>query len=195
MINVHNRLLVSSVAALLAAPAAALAQPYMQSSAHSYTYVEGGYLNRDNDFVDEDGFRIAGSGAIARSLALIGEYDDTDDYEQLSAGAIVFAPISRDLDWLGGATIEFADSGRSDDTGFGLRGGLRYRFARAFELNPELRYVDVFEESGASLRLAGLFSVSPNVAVQAALQGGDDDRFEAGLRYNFVPTAGPRRTY
>lgn len=174
------------VAALLLIPAAAMAQK-------SYTYVEGGFLSRDNDAVDESGFRIAGSGAVHRSIALIGEYADTDDFEQLSAGAIVFAPINRDLDWTAGATLEFADAGHDDDTGFGLRGGLRWHFARAFELNPELRYVDVFDEDGMSLRLAGLFAVTPNLEIQAALQGGDDDRFEAGLRYNFMPAGGYRQ--
>lgn len=168
-------------AALLTIPAAAMAQK-------SYTYVEGGYLSRDSDYVDDTGFRIAGSGAIAESIALIGEYADTDDFEQFSAGAMVFAPINRDLDWTAGATLEFADAGRDDDTGFGLRGGLRWHFAQAFELNPEIRYLDVFDEDGVSLRLAGLFNFTPNFAVQAALQGGDDDRFEAGLRYSFMPT-------
>ena len=106
---------------------------------------------------------------------------------------MMFAPINRDLDWTAGATLEFADAGRDDDTGFGLRGGLRWHFARAFELNPELRYVDVFDEDGVSLRLAGLFGVTPNLEIQAALQGGDDDRFEAGLRYNFMPAGGYRQ--
>ena len=172
----------TSVATLLLNHAAAMAK-------QSYTYVEGGFLSRDNDAVDESGFRIAGSGAVHRSIALIGEYADTDDFEQLSAGAMMFAPINRDLDWTAGATLEFADAGRDDDTGFGLRGGLRWHFARAFELNPELRYVDVFDEDGVSLRLAGLFGVTPNLEIQ----GGDDDRFEAGLRYNFMPAGGYRQ--
>ncbi len=157
----------------------------LTANAHNYTYVEGGYVSLDNDAADDSGFRIAGSGAIAPSIALIGEYADTGDFEQLSAGAIYHAPIDRSLDWFAGATIEMVDVPGDDDTGFGLRGGLRWSFAKAFELIPEIRYVDVFDEGFTSLRLGGLFRIAPRLDLQAALQAGDDDRFEAGLRYNF----------
>lgn len=173
------------VVVVLAVPAAAMA-------GHRYTFLEGGYLNRDEGKIDDSGLRLAGSGAVTHSVALIGEYADTGDFEQLSAGGIFHAPITRDLDWTAGATLEFADTGLNDDTGWGLRGGLRWRFAQAFELNPEIRYLDVFDDAGVSLRLAGLFSFTPDFAIQAALQGGDDDRFEAGVRYSFAP-AGRRR--
>jgi hypothetical protein len=171
----------AALIAALALPGAALA--------HSYTYIEGGYLNRDNGVVDDSGFRIAGSGQIARQFALIGEYADTGRYEQFSFGGQFFAPINRDLDWTAGATLEFVDIGPRDDTGFGLRAGLRWRFAQAFEMHPEIRHVDVFDRGDTSLRLAGLFHFDPNLAIQAALQGGDDDRFEAGIRYSFAPGA------
>lgn len=162
----------------------ALALP-LAAHAHNYTYVEGGYVSLDNDAEDDSGFRIAGLGAIAPSFALIGEYVDTGDFEQLSAGAVFHQPIDRSLDWFAGATLEMVDVPGDDDTGFGLRGGLRWSFAKAFELIPEIRHVDVFDEGFTSLRLAGLFRVAPRLDIQAALQGGDDDRFEAGLRYNF----------
>lgn len=163
---------------------AALALPFA-AHAHNYTYIEGGYVSLDNDAADDSGFRIAGSGAITAPIALIGEYVDTGDFEQLSFGAIYHAPIDRSLDWFAGATIEMVDVPGDDDTGFGLRGGLRWSFAKSFELIPEIRHVDVFDEGFTSLRLAGLFRVAPRLDIQAALQGGDDDRFEAGLRYNF----------
>ncbi|HEY1077512.1 MAG TPA: hypothetical protein VGE51_12545 [Fontimonas sp.] len=166
-----------AASALLALPLAA--------NAHSYTYVEGGYVSLDNDAQDDSGFRIAGSGAVAPSFAVIGEYVDTGDFEQLSAGAVFHAPIDRSLDWFAGATIEMVDVPGDDDTGFGLRGGLRWSFAKAFELIPEIRHVDVFDEGFTSLRVTGLYRVAPRLDIQAALQGGDDDRFEAGLRYNF----------
>lgn len=164
-------------ATLIALPGAA--------TAFDYTWLEGGYLSRDNGRVDESGLRIAGSAAVAPAVALIGEYADTDDFEQFSAGAIYHAPIRPDLDWFAGGTLEFADAGRNDDTGYGLRGGLRWHFAKAFEMSPEIRHVELFDSGDTSLRLAGLFRVTPALDVQAALQGGDDDRFEAGVRYNF----------
>ncbi len=177
--NIRSRKTLVAAIAALALPGAALA--------HSYTYVEGGFVDRDNDFVDDSGFRIAGSGQIARQFALIGEYADTDRFEQLSVGGQFFGPINAEMDWTAGATIEFADVGFDDDTGYGLRGGLRWRFARAFELHPEIRHYDVFDNGETSLRVAGLFDIDPNLSIQAALQGGDDDRFEAGIRYSFAP--------
>lgn len=183
MIASTRKTLVAAIAAL-ALPALAL--PGV-ASAHSYNYIEGGFVDRDLEGVDDSGFRIAGSGQVHRQLALIGEYVDTGDLEQTSLGARVFGPLQRDLDWTAAATIEFVDAGRNDDTGYGLRGGLRWRFARAFELNPEIVHFDVFDEGFTSLRVAGLYSLDPNLAIQAALQGGDDDRFEAGIRYSFSP--------
>lgn len=178
MTHQTHRLFTLAAVALVALPAAAMAD--------DYTYVEGGFLNRDNGRADDSGLRIAGSGSVTPDLALIGEYADTDDFEQFSTGAIFHAPIQRELDWFAGATIEFADAGPVDDTGFGLRGGLRWHFARAFELSPEIRHVELFDSGDTSLRVAGLFRVAPQLDVQAALQGGDDDRFEAGMRYTFA---------
>ncbi|MEQ1439817.1 hypothetical protein AAG565_10655 [Fontimonas sp. SYSU GA230001] len=182
MTHRKHRLLSLAAALLFALPAAAMAD--------DYTYLEGGFLDRDNGRrADDSGLRIAGSGSITRDIALIGEYADTGNFEQFSAGAIFHAPIERGLDWFAGATLEFADAGRDDDTGFGLRGGLRWRFARAFELSPEIRHVRLFDSGDTSLRVAGLFRVAPQLDLQAALQAGDDDRIEAGLRYTFGPSA------
>lgn len=153
--------------------------------AHSYSYVEGGYVSRDSRGVDDDGLRLGISGAVAPQVALIGEYAGTGDYSQLSAGAIFHTPIDRSLDAFGGATLEQADNGHDDDTGFGLRAGLRWSFAQHFELSPEIRHTSLFDHSDTSLRLAGLFNFAPKLHAQAALQSGDDDRFEAGLRYDF----------
>ncbi len=174
-----RKTITAALLSTVALPGAALA--------HSYTYIEGGFLDRDNGVTDDSGIRIAGSGQIARQFALIGEYADTGRYEQFSFGGQFFGPIDRDLDWTAGATLESVDIGPRDDTGFGLRAGLRWRFAKAFEMHPEIRHVDVFDRRDTSLRVAGLFHFDRNLAIQAALQGGDDDRFEAGIRYSFVP--------
>ncbi|MES0872965.1 hypothetical protein [Sinimarinibacterium thermocellulolyticum] len=164
---------------VLSLPGAALA--------HSDNYIEGGFIDRDLEGRDDSGVRIAGSGQVHRQLALIGEYVDTGQLEQMGLGGRVFGPLQRDLDWTAAATIEFVDVGREDDTGYGLRGGLRWRFARAFELSPEIVHFDAFDEGFTSLRIAGSFAFDRNLAIQAALQGGDDDRIEAGIRYRFAP--------
>jgi opacity protein-like surface antigen len=163
----------------------------LSAFAHNYNYIEGGYLNRDYGPEDDSGFRIAGSGNIHDNFALIGEYTDVGDLDTITAGLLFHTPLNNQVDLNLGATFEHADAGPWDDSGYGLRGGVRWQLMDRIELNPELRYVDIGGGSGdTSMRLAGLFAMTPEVDLQAALQGGDDDRFEVGVRYNF----GPRMT-
>ncbi|AXQ27692.1 hypothetical protein D0B54_02980 [Solimonas sp. K1W22B-7] len=159
------------------------------AAAHSYTYVEGGFLNRDFGADDESGFRIAGSGDIHQNIALIGEYADTGDLEQISAGGLFHTPLNNTLDFTAGATYEHIEVGSFDDNGFGLRTGLRWQNADGrLELSPEIRYLDIADDDDTSLRVSGLYGLTPKVDLVAAVQAaGDDDRVEAGLRYNFAP--------
>lgn len=172
--------LASSAAAMLAAPAA---------SAFDYSYVEGGYVDIDGAGADDSGFRLAGSLGIAPHVALLGEYADVGDLSQISAGAIFHDAINTSIDWFVGGTFERIDINAGpndfDDTGFGLRGGLRWKVASAVELVPEIRYLDIFDDTLTSVRLGGLFNVASQLQLQAAIQGGDDDRIELGVRYNF----------
>jgi len=166
--------------------AAALLLP-LSAVAHNYTFVEGGYLNRDYGNNDDSGFRIAGSGSIADNFALIGEYSDVGDLDQITAGALFHTPLSNVIDLNLGATFENIDAGPVDDSGYGLRAGLRWQVMPRLEMNPEVRYTDVFDSTDTSVRLTGLFAFTPALDFQAALQGGDDDRVEVGMRYNFGP--------
>lgn len=155
--------------------------------AHNYTYLEGGYLNRDYGPEDDGGFRIAGSGSIHDNFALIGEYTDVGDLDTITAGLLFHTPLTNVIDLNLGATFEHVDAGPWDDSGYGLRGGVRWQLMDRIELNPEVRYVDIGDGNDTSLRLAGLFAITPEIDLQAALQGGDDDRVEVGVRYNFGP--------
>lgn len=153
--------------------------------AHNYTFIEGGYLDRDDGFRDDSGLRIAGSGDIAPTFNLFGEYADTGDVEQLSFGGQFHTPLNPVADFFAGASLENVDVGPTDDTGFGLRSGLRvWVLDQRAELIPEVRYVDVFDDGLTAFRLGGLLRLTGALDAQAAIQGGDDDRFEAGLRYN-----------
>lgn len=169
--------------ALLGAPA--LAQAY------DYNYLEGGYLNRDQPG-DDSGLRVQGSFDIASPIAVFAEYADVDHYDQLSIGALYHTPLDRTLDLVLGASFETYDDGHDDDSGFGLRGGLRWTLPQTrLELNPELRYVDYGHDDGLSLRLGALYPLTPALALQGGVQAGDDDRFDIGVRYSF----GPQRAY
>lgn len=155
------------------------------ASAANYNYLEGGFLFRDNYGNDDAGFRIGGSVALAGPLAAYGEFTSNDRVDQFSAGALFHQPINSELDWFAGGGLEYVDIGPEDDLGFGLRGGLRWTPLKAFEVTPELRYYDSVGDGQLSFRVGGVYAFSPPFALTAALQGGDDDRVEVGLRWNF----------
>lgn len=155
------------------------------ASAADYNNIEGGFIQRDNYGRSDAGFRIGGSLGVAPSVAAYTEFTNNDELNQFSAGAIFHAPINQELDWFAGGGLEYVDVGPADDLGFGLRGGLRYTPTSIIELSPEIRYYDAGGDGQASLRLSGAYTVAPHLALVAAVQGGDDNRFEAGVRYRF----------
>lgn len=165
------------------------------ASAFEYSHVEGGFVSHDRGprtAGDDSGFRLAGSLDLMRApLALIGEYLDTGDFSQLSAGLIFHTPLNRVMDLNAGVTLEHVDTGRDDDLGMGLRGGVRWlilpgpRNFERLEAGAELRQLFVFSDSSTSLRASALYRIADQLDAQAAVQAGDDDRVEVGLRYNF----------
>jgi len=178
----------------LVAVAMLLAFPTL-AAAHNYTYIEGGFLHRDfdPDRDDKNGFRVAGSINIISPIAAFAEYDHTGELHQLSVGGLFHVPLNHALDLNLGASVEHVDTDHhGDDTGYGLRGGVRWQLDNAkLELSPELRYTDVLNSTDVSGRIGVLYALTPELDLQGALQGGDDDRVEVGLRYNF----GPRLTH
>lgn len=173
------------------------------ASAHDYSFVEGGFVNQDQgrrSRGDADGFRIAGSLDLGRPLALIGEYVDTGEFGHLSGGLLFHTPLSNVLDLNAGATLEHMDTGRDDDLGVGLRGGVRWlvlpgpRIFERLEAAAELRHLFIFSDSLTSLRASALFRIADNLDAQGAVQAGDDDRIEAGLRYTFSGNRGYETT-
>jgi hypothetical protein len=90
------------------------------------------------------------------------------------------------LDIFGGLTLEHGDvQNQSSDTGIGFRAGLRWQATSALELAPEFRYVHLFGDDQAAVRLNALVALAPHLLLQGALQGGGDQRYEIGLRYDF----------
>ena len=151
-----------------------------------YDYVEGGFIDVDRGNDSDAGARIAGSVDVAPAFALFGEFSDTGPVEVLSGGGLYHQPIARQLDLVLGGSMEAVEVGNADDVGFGVRGGLRWWLPNApIEINPELRVVNVFDRTDTSLRVAGLLEFTPQVMIQSAVQAGDEDRLELGLRYRF----------
>lgn len=156
------------------------------ASAADYTYIEGGFIDRHDYGRSGAGGRIAGSVDVpVLPLAIIAEYDGTDGLDQFDAGAIFHVPIVPTLNLFGGATIEHGDRGGDTSTGIGARAGVRWTTLPRLELSPELRYVHLFGENETSIRLNALYSIAPHLSLQGAIQGGDEQRYEVGLRYAF----------
>lgn len=154
-------------------------------SAAGYNYVEGGFIQRDSYGRSDAGYRIGGSLGLLPSVAAYSEFSSNDELNQFSAGAVFHAPINQELDWFAGGGLEYVEVGPADDLGFGLRAGLRYTPTSVVELSPEIRYYDAVGDGRVSLRLTAAYYVAPQLALVGSLQGGDDDRFEVGVRYRF----------
>lgn len=156
--------------------------------AGDYDYIEGGFIDVDRGNDSDAGVRLAGSVDVDPAFALFGEFSDTGPVEVLSAGGLYHQPIRRQLDLVLGASMEAVEAGNRDDVGLGLRGGLRWWLPNApIEINPELRVVNVFDRTDSSLRVGGLLEFAPRFLIQSAVQAGDEDRLEIGLRYRFGP--------
>jgi hypothetical protein len=166
---------------VFAVMAAGLAMPV---AAADYRFLDGGVVDRDGS---DMGVRLGGSADISYPLAVFGEVIDAGTYEQLSAGALYHTPISTGLDFNVGGSLEAVDAGTEDDTGLGVRAGLRWFVpeTRGLELSPEVRHTRIFNTSITAIRAAALFPVTRQFLMQGALQGGDEDRVELGVRYNF----------
>lgn len=165
----------------LAALAAGL--PLLASAA-DYTYVEGGYLYRDAYDQNGSGVRVEGSANVLPNLAAFANFSTNNDLNQFGVGALFHTPLRQGLDLTAGASLEHLDTGDDSDTGVGLRAGLRWAAAPKLELDPEIRYVSAHEDA-TSFRFNALYSLAPRLSLQGAAQVGDDERFEAGLRYDF----------
>lgn len=179
----QSQLLKAGIAAMFLVPSFAFA--------HNYNYVEGGYIHRDQGGTD-DGFRVNGSFDVLSPVAIFGEFDHVGDFQQLSVGGLWHMPLNNTMDINAGGSYEHYDWDGHDNSGFGLRADLRWMVPNTrLELDPGVRYVDLGNsQDGTSARLGALYAITNALDVQAAVQAGDDDRVEAGLRYNF----GPRMT-
>lgn len=153
--------------------------------AADYNHIEGGFIQRDTYGRSDAGVRVGGMLGILPSVAAYSEFSNNDELNQFSVGAVFHAPLTSQVDAFAGGGLEYVDIGASDDLGYGIRGGLRFTPTSVIELSPEVRYFNAVGDGRVSFRLGGAYYFAPRFALVAALQGGDDDRFEAGIRYRF----------
>jgi hypothetical protein len=114
-------------------------------------------------------------------LAYFVEYGNTDVLEQFSVGLQAHRQLWFSLQGTLGASVEFEDM--TDKKGYGLRAGLRWwPFGPRLELNPEVRYEELFYAS-TSARLTAALQIRGPLYLDAAAQLGDEERFLLGVRY------------
>ena len=154
------------------------------ASAGGYNFLEGGFLYRDAYDDNGAGVRVAGSFNVLPPLAAVAEFSHSNNIDQFGVGGLFHTPIRRNLDLVAGASLEHVDTGGNSDTGVGVRAGVRWALAPKLEVGPELRYVSALDGT-TSFRVNVLYEIAPRLSLQGAGQVGDDERVEAGLRYQF----------
>ncbi|MES2885598.1 MAG: outer membrane beta-barrel protein [Pseudomonadota bacterium] len=181
------------VAALLTLPLSAMADGL------SYRYLEASYGTVDFDGGgDADGFAIGGSFLLAPQVYVTAGYGnvETDTSPKIEASTFSAAlgfrqPLTSSVDanfevGFLSAEVDAGSFGSDDDTGYSLAAGLRAMVAKQLELNGGVSYAKVFDEGETSFGLGAVFSFTPQVAVLAGADFGDDSNsFSVGGRFMF----------
>lgn len=142
---------------IIAAVLLALAAPSFADQP-SYNYVAAGYqrLEIDDDFgldLSADGFQVDGSFAIADNWHIIAAYGAADfgygvDLSQLSIGAGYHSAISANTSFFADlayiqAEVSASGFGSIDESGYGVRAGLRGMPSERVELEGYVSYADL----------------------------------------------------
>ena len=182
-LRVGRALLLLNVLALLSASA--------HAEAPGYSYVEGGYVNLDRASVGGDGWFFGGSFGTKNLLFRI-EYDSFDlgtsgDQALVLLGAGWHGLLGEKADIVvdgGYARSEFDGTGlSSDDSGYYLRGGARWRIVDLFELDGFVERFDL-ASSETFIRIDALLTFRA-INIGLAYLANDDDQFRTYIRWNF----------
>ncbi len=173
-------------------PAAASAQDI------GYKYSEGGYANYGGD-IDADGLRTRAAVMVGPAFFGFAGYqpprDGGRDFDTAYIGLGLLSSLNDATSVYGGLSVEYQEvrpdtrAARSrDDTGGGLRGGLRHRLTRQVALGGEVRYVDVGGDPDDYLGFTATmeYFLNPDVGLVIEYDNLDGDNgVRFGARYNF----------
>jgi len=176
------------------------------SLSYNYLGAQAGYADVDGNFGgDSDGpvLGVDGSAELVPNVNLVGSYShsflDNADLDMVSLGGGLHTDLNYDrnirIDAFGTLTYEYInldpDRGpNADDSGFGIRGGLRAKFENNLEANASLGYVDYGSIDGPVAEFGGLYSLPRNENVALSLSyryfdfdGAELDQLLAGIRF------------
>ncbi len=174
-------------------------------------YIPESNIEIDSDFgsgdVDGDGFSFQASFDITKSVFLYGDYFDREfegngeslDWKTGRLGVAFLIPNSPV--WIGAnlESIEIGfDGGSEDETGFGIRAGLRLPVGERFAFTGELGYSDIADATaldgalGFALTIQGGLGVFADARLTQYEPDDDPDNIEfnltdyrVGVRYDF----------
>lgn len=161
----------------------------------SYTYVDGRFVDFDNDGADGDGLRFRGSYELESNFLVVGsfgmfDFDRADaDLTVFSIGGGYYLPYAEGMDLVGTVELIRADidaNGFSDnDTGFGLTAGVRGLILDQLEGRAFANYVDV-SDSDIFVSLEADYWINEDISAGIGLDiGGDADEIRLGARWSF----------
>jgi hypothetical protein len=177
----------------------------------SYSYAELNYIvDEELDLGgaddDGDGWNFNASFAIDDTFFVNGGYSDVSlddsnvDVSNVNVGFGGRNTISTNLDAYGVLSyedfeVDVPGLGDVDEDGFGIAGGLRGLLSEGFELNGQIKYIDIGDADGFGVKVGGLYTFAPNWAANADYStseleddAGSDldiDEIRIGLRYIF----------
>jgi hypothetical protein len=149
-------------------------------SVFNYNFLELKYLDADGG----DGLGLVGSGDIRPNIALRVDYAEAGsgnvDVDALRLGATYYiqSQAYRQADWNFAAGLDRVE----DEGGIFLSAGTRYALNDVIELNGALELSTVFD-TDLSVRLAGLYEISPGFSAFLETELSDDSGIGLGVRF------------
>ena len=176
------------------------ASVYTHAGDFGYSYVQAGYTASETEFldvdIDGDTFGFSGSAEISDSTYMIAGYSETDyDFDIDSTTFVVglggHTVVSINTDAFIEAAfinqdVEFSGFGSEDDNGYGINTGLRYAVSNRIELNTNISYVDIFDDTETSFGFGGRAKLNNAISLGASYGKADDTTaVTLSLRGNF----------
>jgi len=181
---------------LVSATALALMMPYTAMADVNYSFVELDYFMLDDE-ADTDGIRLKGSLGFG-DTGVFGFTEITNqdnDVNIVTLGGGYAHTVADGTDVFGGLTVDYIEhdvTGGEDETGFGVRLGVRSLVIPELELKGELIHVEndfLMDGDATAFDLGVQYLPIPEVGLIAEYRvqadSDDADSILLGARYNF----------
>lgn len=183
------------------------ATPFASSAkAPNWNFIQGSYITAESDDSDlefePDGFGIAGSFLLNENIYFNAGYSSLSDeiynvdvdFNQGTLGLGYRHPLTENTDMYGGVSYEYVEaevesdfgSDSADDSGYGLRLGVRSMVTDAIELTGQVAYIKIDDESETAIGVAAFYHFNNNVSIGGGYSAQEDlDSLSASVRFSF----------